>query len=788
MPPTLEGSPRGLHLGWIPNDPGRRPRDYPGQPPAAPSPDPAKVRKVQEHQHWSGLRRVLVLAGLLPLILFGGLGWLSHKGMFWAVGAGIAVAFWAAALASTAGHRRAVRALRRDQEQAGERHAVELARHDEAVAAWKTAEAERVAAAPHWLGVCAQEGASRLDVFGGTQSGRRTMLTGLGQSLLERHAVIVLDLTQERVCAGLIEAARQAGLSFQDYDLPADLRETPLLDGLSGEQLASQVVEVLHADTDGPSTASRVTDLMVMRKIIRALAASGRAAGQDDPGGAGGGVTMARIHDALAALLAGSPGEAPPTASSAAPPGSPSVRQSLAAEFPGDFRKEVAGSLVRLAAVVEPLRDLGADATPRPPARLTCLSLGEGPRDVTADLTAALVVQWVTQAVTAAGAAGSGGTAGGPRPAVVLAGADEQATRHLARLTAACERYDVPLIRMFSRLTEESARHLDTRNTAFMRLATRAEAVRAAEHIGMERRFVAGRFTRSRSVSQSHTTTRGESVTHTTGHAQGEAVTKTTGTTEGESLSQTVIQRHNDRAHEGRDRQGQDREDNSKRPAGQGRNISGDPRRAQAAAGRAGGGQDSEPRNRDSSDEDVRGRVDASRNGKTRPQRGPGSAGRPGGKQQPYVFDFMTSRTKHKFTHQSEATTESWTRTEETSHTRTREWSKTEGTSVGDAITYELTYDHKVVPETLMDLPEDQMLAPQVAEGRGAGGKIATGQDAGSVTPGQYAGGSLAGPAENKMIALVVDPAVVGSASVARVQSHEIPAYQPPAPAIGPGR
>jgi hypothetical protein len=517
---------------------------------------------------------------------------------------------------------------------------------------------------------------------------------------------------------------------------------------------------------------------MVVRKVIRALAAPGGAAGDE--------VTMARVHDALVALLAGSHEAVVDGAHGTAGGGvagtagggvAGGANRALAAEFPGDFRKEVAGSLVRLAAVVEPLRDLGADAAPRPAARLTCLSLAEGPRDVTADLTAALVVQWVTQAVIAAGAAGPagpGGTADGPRPAVVLAGADEQATRHLARLTAACERYDVPLIRTFSRLTEESARHLDTRNTAFMRLATRAEALRAAEHIGMARSFVAGRFTRSRSVSQSRTTTRGESETHTTGYAQGEAVTKTTGTTEGESLSKTVIKRHNDRAHEGRDRQGQDRDDNSKRPP----------------AGR----RDTELRDRDSSDEDTRGQGSASKNGKARAERRParggssgGSSGGRGGTQRPYVFDFMTSRTKHKFTHQSEAKTESWTRTDETSHTRTREWSKTDGTSVGDAITYELTYDHKVAPETLMDLPEDQMLAPQVAEGRSADGKGVAGQGAGSVTPGQYAGDSLAGPAEGKMIALVVDPAVVGSESVAHVQSHEIPAYQPPAPALGPG-
>jgi hypothetical protein len=373
----------------------------------------------------------------------------------------------------------------------------------------------------------------------------------------------------------------------------------------------------------------------------------------------------------------------------------------------------------------------------------------------------------------------------------VLAGADEQATRHLARLTAACDRYGVPLIRTFSRLTEESARHLDTRNTAFMRLATRAEALRAAEHIGLERHFVAGRFTRSRTVSSSRTITRGESVTHTTGHAQGEAVTKTTGTTEGESLSETVIQRHNDRAFEGR-RHDDRPDDNSKRqPASGGRrNVSDDPARVRAAGG-AGGLRDSGRRasdlsDRGSSDGEMRDRVDSAKDGKPRADRG-----RRDGKQQPYVFDFMTSRTKHRFTHQSEAKTESWTRTEETSHTRTREFSKTDGTSVGDAITYELTYDHKVAPETLMDLPEDQMLAPQVVERRGASGRPVSGRPVngrrGEGLPARDGDEAvLRDLDESKMIALVVDPAVVGTESVEHVASYEIPAYRPPVPAISP--
>jgi len=670
------------------------------------------------------MRRVLVVTGLLALILFGGLGAISHKIVFWDVAAGLAIVSWLGSLGSALSHRRAVKALAKDQGLATERHLTALAAHSSAVEEWRRTEAERVAAAPHWLRVSSAESALRLDVFGGTPAGRRGMLAGVGGSLLEQHAVIVLDLSAERVCEGLLTAARQAGLPCHDYQLPGDLRMTPLLRGLTGEQVASQIVEVLHADDPHATAAGRATDLMVLRKVCRAI--GDEAAG--DPAGDTA-LTMARIHDALTALLAGTQ-DGP-----------------LGAQFPGEFRKEVAGSLIRLAAVIEPLRDLGSEAAPLPPSRLTCLSVEEGPRDVTNDLAAALVVQWATQAIAASARSGE---AGGPRPAVIVAGADEQAARHLRRLTSVCESYGVPLIRTFSRLSEESARHLDTRNTAFMKLATRAEAVRAAEHIGMERRFVAGRFTHSRTSSQSRTSSRGESVTHTTGYAQGEAVTKTTGSTTGESRSETVVKRHNDRAHEARGDH-----DNSKTRAGGGHSSSGNPRPAR-------GGRDEA-----SGDKDSGARVDGSRDGQAG-GRSVRNNGRPA-RQPSYVLDFMTSRTKYNLKHQSEAKTESWTRTEETSHTQTRSLSKTEGTSQGEEITYELSYDHKVAPETLMSLPEDQMLAPHVVEGHSVEGHSVEVE---------------ARPAEGKMIALVVNPEVIGSAPVAHVQPHEIPAFQPPPPVV----
>ena len=123
---------------------------------------------------------------------------------------------------------------------------------------------------------------------------------------------------------------------------------------------------------------------------------------------------------------------------------------------------------------------------------------------------------------------------------MILAGADEQSVRHLARLTAvyraAVRAY--PLVRAFSRLTEDSARHLDTRHTALPAAREqRPEALRAAEHIGLERRFVAGAvLPPEHSVSRSRHPHRHGRVGHPPPprRTEGEAVTHTTGTTSGQ--------------------------------------------------------------------------------------------------------------------------------------------------------------------------------------------------------------------------------------------------------------
>jgi hypothetical protein len=726
----------GLHLGWIPNEPGLRPRDFDQPAPSAAGPDPLTVAALRAaHAARALWTRLLLVVGAFALALFGLVGSVAHLSWAWGVGAGVAACCWLPLAEFAWSRRRTNGRLRRETQEGAKQHAVEFAEYERGKARWDADEVERIAVAPRWLRVAAHEDLDRLDVFGGTAQSRQNLLTGVGQALLEHQAVVVVDLSQDRVSEGLIAAAHQAGISYQEYQLPRDLPATPLLAGLTGDQVASLIVEVLHADDSNATAAGRATDLMLLRKITRVL---------------GGDVTMSRLHEALSLLLAA---EAPDgTSGTDGSRLTGAEREGLRVLFGSGLRGEVAGNLVRLAAVVEPLADLGADAVPRPPARLTCLSLPDGPRDVAADLTAALIVQWATRSVA---------DDGGFRPAVILAGADEQSTRHLGRLTAVCERYQVPLVRTFSRLTEESARHLDTRHTAFMRLPTRPEALRAAEHIGLERRFVASHFSHSHSVSRSRTRTTSESVTHSTGSTEGGAVTQTKGTTTGQAYSEAEVPRHDTQVHVHLPDRGA-----GKREPG-GTSDGGRDRSVKETAGNGAGAKRPEEQPKASG-----GWLSGGGSGGGGGGGGSTGGSRAGGSwginsKKPET-DVVKTRTSFTAQHESEAKTQSWSKTEESSHTRSNSRSRTDGTSVGDEITYELVYDHKVEPETLMALPEDQMLAPH----------IVAASDAGKSLPGSRA------RAASKMVALVIDPSIVGSDAVAQVRPDEIPAYEPPAPAV----
>src|ERR1700761_5207127 len=87
----------GLHLGWIPNEPGLRAREFDRPPPGAPTPNPKTVAALESAHHarvmWA---RLLIVIGLFALVLFGAIAEIghAHARWAWAVAAGLALCCW----------------------------------------------------------------------------------------------------------------------------------------------------------------------------------------------------------------------------------------------------------------------------------------------------------------------------------------------------------------------------------------------------------------------------------------------------------------------------------------------------------------------------------------------------------------------------------------------------------------------------------------------------------------------------------------------------------------------
>src|ERR1700676_5653465 len=115
----------GLHLGWIPNEPGLRPRDYDRRAPSAAGPDPLKVAALRAaHAARALWTRLLIVVGAFALVLFGLIGVFTHRDLAWGVGAGVAACCWLPVAEFAWSRRRAAARLRRETQQGAERHAV----------------------------------------------------------------------------------------------------------------------------------------------------------------------------------------------------------------------------------------------------------------------------------------------------------------------------------------------------------------------------------------------------------------------------------------------------------------------------------------------------------------------------------------------------------------------------------------------------------------------------------------------------------------------------------------
>src|ERR1700677_4675497 len=131
----------GLHLGWIPNEPGLRAREYTAPAPGVPDPDAPEAATLRAaHAARALWTRLLVVVGLLALALFGLAGAVSHRSWFWGVGAALAVCCWLPLVESALRCRRAASRERRENEDRAVKHAAELEDYQRGKAAWQDSE------------------------------------------------------------------------------------------------------------------------------------------------------------------------------------------------------------------------------------------------------------------------------------------------------------------------------------------------------------------------------------------------------------------------------------------------------------------------------------------------------------------------------------------------------------------------------------------------------------------------------------------------------------------------
>ena len=329
----------------------------------------------------------------------------------------------------------------------------------------ESAELARLAGQPEWGS--ATIAPRRTDVFGGTLAGWQALLTVHGASLLASRPLLAIDLTGQHAAVMLTAAAQRMGIPAAVYRLPHDLGRCGMLGELSPAQLADAIAEALHAGIPGGARTDRTIDTRVLQQLGGALA--------------GRGVTPQRLAAAVRAAL----GHAIPSGILSA-----GELELLAGDlFPAGYREQIGASLVRLDAVLAEVAAYASDGWPAQPERYTCLTLDGGPRTAAGEILTALTAHWLTVQVS--------GAAQEP-PAVLIAGADEIARRHLERLAETCDLRGAPVTLLFRHLREDAASMIGGGTTAFMRLGNHAEAEQAAAYIGRRHTFVVSSYTATR--------------------------------------------------------------------------------------------------------------------------------------------------------------------------------------------------------------------------------------------------------------------------------------------------
>lgn len=348
-------------------------------------------------------------------------------------------------------------------------------------AAYEHAGLAHLAGMPEWGS--ADSPSRRTDIFGGTLTGWRCLLTVHGASILAERPLLVADLTGQHAAADLAALTRHAGVEAAKYALPRDLNASGLLTRLNPPQLARALAEAIHAGAPGTARTDRAVDVRILEQLCAALSS--------------GGITLARLAAATEVALGRTPA-----------PGllAPGENELIAGPlFGSDYKPQIAGNLVRLDAFLSDLARYDGGGFPSASAYCTFFVAEPAARSAYGEMLAALIIQWLTVQVTASGA---------NTPAVIVAGADEITGHHLERLADACDSSGVPLTLLFRHLRNDATALVGGGAAAFMRLGNHHEAEQAASFIGRQHKFVLSQITATYGGDQTITRGRTESWGH----------------------------------------------------------------------------------------------------------------------------------------------------------------------------------------------------------------------------------------------------------------------------------
>jgi hypothetical protein len=341
-------------------------------------------------------------------------------------------------------------------------------------AAHQQAELARYDGVPEWGSAVASS--RRLDIFGGSPAGWRSLHVVHGASVMAEQPLLIADLTGQYAAADLAGLSRDAGVDVAEYVLPRDLDASGLLTQLAPRQLADALAEAIHAGAPGAARSDRAVDVRVLEQLCSALGTR---------------VTPARLAAGVEAALGRTVAPGLLTGEETA-----LIKGKL---FGETYLPQISANLIRLDAFLADLAQHAGTGAPArsQPAYCTIFAAEPAARSARAEVIAALVVQWLTVMITASTTV---------IPAVVVAGADEITRGHLERLADACDRKQVPLTLLFRHLRDDSAALVGGGATAFMQLGNNREAEQAAAFIGRGYKFVLSGFTAAKGGDRTRTT------------------------------------------------------------------------------------------------------------------------------------------------------------------------------------------------------------------------------------------------------------------------------------------